>query len=420
MSASVTVRQLAPEQDVSFDCPHCDTGLRTTGWRMPGMRVLASLECPACQRTYFGDYPAGDGYFGQALLERDTGEVHADRDDFFTKWLRESWAARSSEPVDVEWTTHREIDEPVVLNCLDTMYGHCLRKLFYAQYHVDEDDRDLVVIVPANLAWMVPDGAAAVWAVDLPLGRGTEWNDWLADQFESRLSEYGSVAVSCNRPFPINVDVDIERFTGVEPFPLDEWESRSADPTVTFVWRDDRQWSRFPPTTILYDWLGGRTARWVVENPVMARAGDVLDSVNRRIQQRRVIELASEIRSLSPGVEFAVAGLGASGGLPDWIADERVSSPTTSDERRLCQRYAGSQVVIGVHGSNMLLPSAHAPVTIDLMPSRRWGNLEQDLLSRHVDSRETGFHYHLLPLDTEPARVADLASAVLDAEHRFD
>lgn len=42
---------------------------------------------------------------------------------------------------------------------------------------------------------------------------------------------------------------------------------------------------------------------------------------------------------------------------------------------------------MGVHGSNMLLPSAHARATLVLMPRKRWGNFIQDILFQEPNPR---------------------------------
>ncbi len=52
------------------------------------------------------------------------------------------------------------------------------------------------------------------------------------------------------------------------------------------------------------------------------------------------------------------------------------------------------ELVIGVHGSNMLLPTAHAGSLVELIGPERWGNFTQDVLFREAgDCRETFFRY---------------------------
>jgi hypothetical protein len=272
---------------------------------------------------------------------------------------------------------HRTVTKPVVfLNCLDTLYGHVLLKLLNAQALIDRRrDLDLIVMIPATFAWLVPDGAAQVWLVELPLKQGTEWNDGLAQEIARRLHAFKDVRLSVAHSHPRPEDYDIERFTRVRPFPLAEWEARAVRPVVTFIWRDDRTWT----------------------------SGGVLP----RSQQHQVERLRNALQRGLPSVDFAVIGLGAQ------------TSLDAATERVWCERYAASHVVIGVHGSNMLLPSAHAGSVIELLPRDRLGNYLQDLLLRPTTARDLLFRTRILGDTATPDDVAALAIHIINGVPRF-
>jgi hypothetical protein len=86
-------------------------------------------------------------------------------------------------------------------------------------------------------------------------------------------------------------------------------------------------------------------------------------------------------------------------------------------ERGWCVRYARSQVVVGVHGSHMLLPSAHAGGLIEMVTHNRWdsrwGNLVQDVLVRGDDVRDVLYRHHFLPANTTPDQVAAATAALV-------
>ena len=76
-----------------------------------------------------------------------------------------------------------DAEDTCSLNCLDTLYGHGLLKLLNAQHYLEQcPEMELVVLVPHYLRWMVPEGVAEVWTLDLPVRRGVEWNDWVAQK----------------------------------------------------------------------------------------------------------------------------------------------------------------------------------------------------------------------------------------------
>lgn len=402
---------LRPSPSPTHDCPHCERKLTVEGWYVPGMRCLAVEECPECGRSFYGDLPVGHGLYYPCLLEAKTGTVHQDADaPWFAEWLETAYANRREEPLKFRVDDADAIERPVVLNCLDRIYGHSLLKLLNAQAHLDPpEERDLVVIVPEPLEWCVPDGAAA-WTVGLPFDRGTEWNDWLAGAIRDRLAPLDEVALCRAFAHPHPLDIDVERFTGVEPADRPKRADDDGGPTVTFVWRDDRTWTPSIQSPRLRSRLVGAGLR------ASRRTG--LD-LGARIQARRFVSVAERLRRRDETVEVVIAGLGSDGSFPAWIADERVADPGPAEERALCRRYARSEVVVGVHGSNMLLPSAHAAATVELVPPDRWGNVVQDLLPRADDRRRALFETRLLPFESTPATLAEVVSSILEGRAEF-
>jgi len=395
------------------ECPHCRTRLSVVGWHIPGMRNLADLRCPRCVREFYGDLASGQALYTPMLLEKATGTVHdAHGVDWFAGWLRDSYARRVDAPVSFKVQERLPVTRQVVLlNCLDTLYGHSLLKLLNAQYYLDhQTDVDLIVIVPSFLAWMVPDGVAQVWKVGLPLRRGTEWNEWLAREIRRRVEAFESVSLSHALSHPRPEDFDIERFTRVEPFALSEWEARLNRPSVTFIWRDDRPWSARSEVA-----PGSRREQLtrLIRRPVNL-AGR---------QHHLVSALAEALRRDLPALDFAVAGLSddrKSAAFPAWITDLRHRVVDDNAERQWRERYAASHIVVGVHGSNMLLPSAHAGGVVELIGTERWGNFTQDILFREVeDCREVLFRYRFLPDSTPPRTLARLVCLLLKGRESF-
>ena len=397
--------RLHPLPDVIHHCPFDEERLEAVDWHIPGMRNLADLRCPTCGREFYGDLPAGQALYTPLLVEKKTGEVYDPHDvKWFADWLRRSYAERSGEPLGFETEEFRPLKAPLLLNCLDTLYGHSILKLLNAQYYIDHaPEYDLIVLIPRFLRWMVPDGIAAVWTVDLPLNRGTGWNDRLAAEIRERLERYDQAWLSVAYSHPHPRYYDVERFTRVCPFPVGEWCDRLTTPRVTFIWREDRLWGQ-----------GGLLGRLRhLAGRISTRCGIRGISPSRREQTRRVVRLATRLRRAFPKLDFAVAGPGRPGGLPAWIEDARTEAIDESVEKGWCERYAASHMAIGMHGSNMLLPSAHAGATLELMPPERWGNMIQDLLPPELDCREALFRYRIIPDTAGVEEVACIVTSLL-------
>ena len=163
------------------------------------------------------------------------------------------------------------------------------------------------------------------------------------------------------KPILTPVNLILAKFTGVPKHDFDKEEYK-----ITFVWREDRLWCN----------------NWIFK---VCRKLKLLQ-IPLSIQNWNVRRLFSKMQKLLPTAKFAVAGLGKSTNFPEWIEDFRVDKFDEKTERQMCHVYSESRLAIGIHGSNMLLPSGHAGMTIDMI-EERWGNFAQDILYQESDPR---------------------------------
>lgn len=391
--------QLHPIPNSIHKCPYCNLPLEVKGWYIPGMRNLADLRCPNCEKEFYGDLLSGHALYYPMLLEKNTGKVYDNYNVvWFSRWLHDSYVNRKNSLIEFKVEEFKPLKNVILLNCLDTLYGHSLLKLLNSQYYIDHrSDLDLIIIIPKFLRWMVPDGVAAIWTVDLPLNRGTEWNDWLASEIKKRVMPMNSCWLSVAFSHPHPKDYDITRFTKIDTFRKDQWDTSTEKPMITFIWREDRCW----------DYRNNKS----YVNLLKHKLFDI--DISIEIQKLNIIDLAQDLKRVFPNIDFALIGLGNSGEFPSWIKDMRVQKIDEETERKWCERYAKSHITIGVHGSSMLLPSAHSGSIIDLMPEDRWGNVIQDLLLKDYDCRDLLFTVRLINLSISARELSHIAISML-------
>ena len=400
--------RLHPHPDPFHDCPTCGIKLTVKGWLIPGMRTLADLICDQCGEEYYGDLLAGHSLYTPSLLNKESGAAfNLYRTGWLARRMHDSYAQRTSQEIPFTVESFRPLKKVLLLDCLDVQYGHLLWKLLNAQYYLDHHpEYDLVVMVPRFMRWLVPDGAAEIWTVDMTLRGGGEWNDWLADEIHRRLDGFDEVMLSVAYSVPHRDYYSIERFTRVAPFNMQEWQSPPQQPVVTFIWRDDRRWEGASSMRLTSRLQRGIMRRLPKRIPIA-------------LQRAKVIRLAELLRRQLSGLTFAVVGTAEPTGLPAWIQDMRTTKMDTDTETDWCRQYAQSHVVIGVHGSNMLLPSAHAATTINLLPEDRLVNSAQDLMITESDGRMGVLRYRIIPLSTPITEVASLVRVTIEAFNTF-
>lgn len=360
-----------------------------------GMHVCVQARCGRCGERVVETLPVGHNVGRVYQLAPGKGDLFGDERS--VGWLgrpvMEALRNPSDEVIKIRKEVFYQAERVILLNCCDYLYGHVLLKLLNAQRHLeDHPEYGLVVIVPELLRWAVPDGLAEIWTVNTPLRAGKKFYERFDHFVKREIERFDEVCLSRAHSHPQHFD--IERFTRVEPYDL---KHRDGNPRVTFILRADRLWM-----PVLSQRIARRTGLW----PLLLKG-----------QTRRVIAFFAELKRLLPSVRCAVAGAETDTRFPVWVEDFRTKTFDEDKEKTLCRLYAGSRLVVGIHGSSMLLPSGHAGMTLDLMPEDRWGNLAQDILYRESDPRAATYRYRFIPAQTG-ARAASIIA--LDMVNKFD
>jgi hypothetical protein len=366
----------------------------------PGIHVMADQHCSACGADYLQDLPVGFAVDYPMAIDKRTKQLFVAEPKL--EWIHgpllRSYRAPSTDAVKVERKVRAAHKRVIVLNTLDFLYGHVLLKLYNAAHYLElYPDRGLVLIVPKMFEWLVPEGTAEVWSVDLRLGRMHGWYPAIDAFVQERLKEYDDVVLGRGYAHPEFASIGIEKFTGVAPFPLEEFDTRP--PHITFVAREDRLWFGTRSGSLIYRglWKFGlhkSLGRWYVG-----------------AQDRLIKRTMQAIRKELPKATFTVVGLARPGGYGDLASDLRTLRMDDSVELAWVKAYAKSQVVVGVHGSNMLLPTAHAAGCVEILPDDRFGNIVQDISVRWHDRMQV-FMYRFVDEFAPPRTVARHVTAM--------
>jgi len=387
--------KIKPEIEHNSNCPYCQSNLQPVQVNWHGMYTYIESQCPRCNSqllesleiSHVIDHPYQiDVSKGQILGDK-TAQDHAQH-------LLKALENPIPEQLNIEKEIFKSNKQVILLNCLDFWYGHCLLKLLNAQRHLDSHPSyGLVVIIPSFLRWMVPDGVAEIWTVPIPLKQGLGYYPSFSEFVSAELKRFDEVYVSKAHSHPSQFDVT--RFTQVPKHRFDQ----DKEIQITYIWREDRLW--FDNESGWTSFIFRVLKKLKIHKPIVI------------LQNWRVRQLLSQLRMSIPFSKFAVAGLGKQTKFPSWIEDFRVDKFDEKSERGLCKIYSESRLVIGRHGSNMLLPSGHAGMTLDLMPDGRWNNLAQDILYQETDPRIASLRYRYIPLHTNLNRIASIASKMV-------
>jgi len=374
---------LRPLPSEAGSCPRGHGALRVGRLRIVGWRSLLEGDCPECGHTYLQDLPAGHGLVYPATLDRQTGEVFDPAAvAWFSGTLRGYWEQPDIAPVRLRVERATAVDDAVLINCLDMVYGHALLKLLNASRHRGDG---CIVLVPAALEALVPAWVAEVWVAELGFGRLRRSLPDLERAVDRELARFSRCRLSPAFPHPHPSTYDLEDYVGAVGGP-----AASDGPSVVLVLRDDRTWGS-----------------------------------SKRAQTRNVERLTNLLLERHPTVAISAIGVAAPEGLPAPIQDLRTARPGAEDERRWLATLARADLAVGVHGSNLLLPSAMARATIELLPRERYGNLLQATLIRESDPLTALANHRVMYGDKSLSdicgrRVGEVATTILAERDRFD
>ncbi|NID10742.1 hypothetical protein [Fibrivirga algicola] len=406
--------QLSPDLTYPTQCPACNAANPAGQVRFAGAVTLAESTCPVCATLYhqtlpigqFNRFPVAVSYTGQHVRVAGRG-----------RWLLDlvtccAQPAPRTEVCLVSVVPGRGsisvTDQPsaiILLVCLDACYGHALMLLFNAQRHHDQHpDRPTIAIVPRSLVWLVPDYVAEIWVVDTPLAALNRPIPGLDAFINQQLARFKTVWLSHGYNHFDHRTIRFADFTRTPKFDLNHFD-QDAVRQITFVLREDRLWLRFGWERLAYR--------------VSQRVGLVSKTRSFwiRWQVRRYRQLASHLQQLNPVIQLSVTGLTAADpatGFGASVNDLRLPSPLSPvQERTWCAQYARSHVVVGVHGSGMLLPTSLAAGFVNLLPPDKLAHYAEDVLLAHDNPIHQTLLGRFLPTGSSPRQVAALLNSLL-------
>ncbi len=362
-----------PNITPSFTCLHCGaTNTAVDGTEFLGMHTLAVCSCLECRANFHHTYPLG--HAANFPIAFDNGGKKTSFSEKAAVWfaapLIASCFGEKRIDVAIEKKQFFEAKEVVILNCLDDCYGHVLLKLLNTQRHlVKQPALGLIVIIPKSFLWLLPNGVAEVWFVDAPMNRLNYLIKGFDTFVKEELERFDAVHFSNTYTHLDHTKIDLSAFTKTEHFDLSQFGA--LKPTITFVLREDKFW------------LNNRLDDFLYKACVKFKKLRHLKNYFIWKQNRTVNKLAKRIKSEMLEVDFIATGLGKGGNISDLIKDKRYHEMTNEREKEWCSIYAQSHLIIGVHGSNMLIPTSLAAGFIGILSKHKIPHMTEDMLLSH-------------------------------------
>ncbi len=335
-----------------------------------GIHVLADCKCNICNFKFYHDFPIGHALLHPIAIGKINKIIYSKNNvEWFSKPLRDSFLSKSKDKIKIEKKIFFNKKDVIVLNCMDFLYGHVLLKLFNAQYYIDNCKQyGLIIIIPKMFKWLLPEAISEAWIIDINLKEARNWFTELEEFAKEEFKRFDKIYLSLAFSHPDPSEIDIATFTKIKKFDIDKFLENKIN--ITFITREDRLWFDSKYELFLYKVLRKlKLIRYFNKYFVYFQN----ELINRTCKQ-----IINELPGV-PNSNFNIVGVGKSGKFKKYINDYRERNISEEVEIKWCEIYSESHIVIGVHGSNMLLPTALAAGFIEILPKNRYGNIIQDI-----------------------------------------
>ena len=376
-----------------------------------GVHTCTKSKCYVCEKVYLADLPINQSSVLYRILEIDSGKIFDEDSKDVTKqspWFNDKLIT-ILHPVIKDVVVNIEIrssfEKVVILNTVDFVYGHSLLLLMNLQRLINQLKNShvgIIVIIQPMMKWLIPDeNIAEIWTVNLKFNELSNYYPSVSNQINRELKRFKNCYLSNGYVLPTNEKIEIESFTKVPPF---SFVNKIERPRITYIWREDpgRLWIRN-----IYLLKG------------MQKIGFTKILLPFHLFRIKFFFYLLRKKLKGSPYQLTLAGLGRYGNFANYIEDKRIQGFSEKEERDTCQVYAESELVIGVHGSSMLLPSGHSGMTVSMMPSKRWGNFAEDILNTCDDARLASFQQRIIPLNLSIFETIDICIDMLIGRDYF-
>ncbi len=403
--------EIKPVPYHSFQCPKCQSNVvEVKETVLQGIHFLADCVCSKCNYSFYTDYPTGHALMYPSCIGKEDAVFYPNtKSKWLTKPLYTSFLNKFPNKISIEKKKFKEAKKVIILNCLDFLYGHSLLKLLNAEKYLEKHpEMGLIILIQKGFEWLLPAGIAEAWLVDIRLSETVNWFQELEDFYREEEKRFETIYLSLAYSHPDFAALDIEKFTGVKKFNLVDFQKQPFQ--LSFIIREDRLW--FGSALEEFCFLACRKLKILKNIPPMLW-------FFLWLQKRRIVGFAKRNKKKYPGLRFNLIGIGQNLKFPTYIEDLRNTKIDTSVEKKWLEVYAQSHLVVGVHGSNMLLPTALAGGFIEILPNDRFGNMTQDIGSS-LQGAKAWYLGRFLPDYSSAKTISKHSLAIFEHFNQFD
>jgi len=235
--------ELKPSILPRIQCKVCRSDVIDNQILFQGIHVLQDCTCSNCGIDFYQTLPIGhDMHFPIQFSKNGEKSFY---DPKVKQWhvdpLINSLKFKSTEGVEIKRKVIKSVKRVIILNCLDSCFGHFLYKIYNAPSIIEKyPESGLIILLPSKFEWLVPEGTAEIWSVNLSLNQCKTFIQGLDEFVKEKFKDYDEVLLSQSPYLNPYKYFRINHLIKSQSFDLAKFKEHPL--TVTFVLREDRFW----------------------------------------------------------------------------------------------------------------------------------------------------------------------------------
>jgi len=317
-------------------CSYCGYSMKSNDYYFYGWRALYDCTCEKCNAHFLMDMPIFSGIPYPAIYDKDQKTVINDVPAWWGGALENGLLKISSERVISEIKVDKKNNKLIIFNLFDPVFGHSFMRLEHLTHYVrnkDFNNYDLLVLIPFQLRYLIKkfECTVSIIEVKIPFSSYRNFYETIDKNVKCITQNYSSVYIEMLK-YPQQEFLNLDMLN----LPINKWPKSIGK--VVIVYRKDR--------TIGF---------------------------SKRMQYLFYCNLIKLIHDLD--VDVFMIGDSDVYEFPG-VKDLRAANFTVNTDELWNQTCCGA-IVVGVHGSHMLIPSLCSAYTIEFVSYGKLYNFGQ-------------------------------------------
>ena len=361
--------QVKPLVNLPCTCPDCGCkNPEVKRFFFQGMHSMVESECGCCEAYYYHTLPIFyDESFSIGISKKTEKVRYALKADTLAKPLILSLRAQEKYTPQVLKIIYKEYKEVIILNCLDIDYNNIVSKILNAWHYLKMNSvQGLIMIIPSCMMWMVPEGIAEVWIIEARIFRLNKYIYSLDEFYQKEEARFEKIYLGKTIIHPDLKNIPLELFLKKNKF---DFSQAGVKPfQITFFLSEDRFW------------LTNKADQFLFQLATRFNLMRYLKSYFCFKQNRNCSVFADKISKVIKNISITATGTGKTGKLGKNVLDERRLLSKEDPMQYWTGIYSESDLSIGLHGDDMIIPKALAGNFIEIYDSNKEDFINTDKL----------------------------------------